>query len=72
MNGFILAPAALGDLEDIWDYYTIELQNPEAADRIRDELFAAFRKLVKTPAWGIFAATWPKNRPGSGGFAVFW
>jgi len=63
MNGFILAPAALGDLEDIWDYYTIELQNPEAADRIRDELFAAFRKLVKTPGLGHFRSDLAKEPP---------
>ena len=72
MNGFVLAPAALGDLEDLWDYYAIELQNPEAADRLRDEMFEAFRKLVKTPGWGIFAATCPKNRSVSGGCASIW
>ena len=61
MNGFVLAPAALGDLEDLWDYYAIELQNPEAADRLRDEMFEAFRKLVKTPGVGHFRSDLSKE-----------
>jgi plasmid stabilization system protein ParE len=61
MNDFVLAPAALGDLEHIWDYYAIELQNPEAADRLRDEMFEAFRKLVKTPRLGHFRSDLSKE-----------
>jgi toxin ParE1/3/4 len=54
MSAFLLAPSARVDLEEIWNYYAMELQNLEAADRIRDELFDAFRKLVRTPGLGHF------------------
>jgi hypothetical protein len=27
-----------GDVDEIWDYYASEVQNVDAADRIRDEL----------------------------------
>lgn len=52
MSDFVIAPAACIDLDEIWDYYALELQNPDAADRIRDEIFDAFRKLAKTPGMG--------------------
>jgi len=54
MSGFLLTPVALADLGEIWDYYAIDLQNPEAADRIRDEIFAAFHKLARTPGMGHY------------------
>jgi hypothetical protein len=31
MSGFLIAPAALGDLGEIWDHYAAQLQNPDAA-----------------------------------------
>jgi plasmid stabilization system protein ParE len=52
MNGFIIAPAALGDLDEIWDYYATQLLTPDVADRIRDEIFEAFHTLAKTPGLG--------------------
>ncbi len=52
MSDFLLAPAARIELDEIWSYYAIELQNPDAADRIRDEIFDAFRKLVQMPGMG--------------------
>ncbi len=54
MSDFILAPAARGDLREIWDYYASEIQNVEVADRIRDELFAVFDELAKTPGMGHY------------------
>jgi plasmid stabilization system protein ParE len=54
MSAFLLAPVAVDDLEAAWDYYAFELENIEAADRIRDELFAAMRELAKTPGMGHF------------------
>jgi toxin ParE1/3/4 len=52
MSDFLIAPAAAADLKEIWNYYVFELQNPDSADRIRDELFRAFRKLARTPGMG--------------------
>ncbi len=54
MSEFLIAPAACNELDEIWDYYAIELQNPDAADRIRDEIFDAFHKLAETPGMGHF------------------
>ena len=52
MSSFILAPVARDDLHEIWDYYAIEIQNVDVADRIRDEFFDAFGELVKMPRMG--------------------
>ncbi len=52
MSDFLIAPVARTDLDEIWEYYAIELQNPDAADRIRDEIFAAFQTLAQTPGMG--------------------
>ncbi len=52
MSDFLISPAASGDLDEIWDYYAIELQNPDAADRVRDDIFEAFNKLATTPGIG--------------------
>jgi plasmid stabilization system protein ParE len=49
MSDFLIAAAACIDLDEIWDHYGVELQNPDAADRIRDEIFDAFHKLAQTP-----------------------
>ena len=54
MADFVLAPAARGDLVEIWDYYAITIDNVDVADRIRDELFAAFGELAKTPGIGHY------------------
>lgn len=54
MSHFVISPAARLDLEEIWNYYALELQNTDAADRIRDEIFAAFAKLARTPGMGHF------------------
>ena len=54
MSDFLIAPAARFDLDEIWNYHAIELQNPDAADRIRDEVFNAFYKLAQTPGMGHF------------------
>ena len=37
-----------------WDYHAIELQNLDAADRIRDEIFGAFEELARMPGMGHF------------------
>jgi hypothetical protein len=36
MSHFLIAPVARMELDEIWDYYAIEPQNPDAADRIRE------------------------------------
>ena len=54
MSHYLLAPAAQSDLKEIWNYSAVELQNPDAADRIRDELFDAMRLLAQTPGMGHF------------------
>src|SRR5580698_2177024 len=54
MSDYLIAPAACNELDEIWDYYAIELQNPDAADRIRDEIFNAFDKLAQMPGMGHF------------------
>jgi plasmid stabilization system protein ParE len=61
MSGFVLAPVALSDLDEIWDCYAVELQNPDVADRIRDEIFDGFRKLAKTPGMGHFRSDLAKE-----------
>ena len=52
MSDLLIAPAARVELDEIWDYYALELQNPDVADRIRDEIFDAFHKLAKMPGMG--------------------
>jgi toxin ParE1/3/4 len=54
MTDFLIAPAARIELDEIWSYYGVELQNPDAADRIIDEIFAAFHRLGQTPGMGHF------------------
>lgn len=50
MNEFILSPAARHDLLDIWEY--IAEDSLDAADRVRDDLYAAMRKLAAMPSLG--------------------
>jgi plasmid stabilization system protein ParE len=54
MSDFIIAPAARSDLDEIWEYYAIEVKNPDAADRIIDDVFKGFHKLAETPGMGHF------------------
>jgi plasmid stabilization system protein ParE len=54
MSDFLIAPIERFDLDEIWTCHAVELQNPDAADCIRDEIFQAFRKLAKTPGMGHF------------------
>ena len=50
MTSYILAPEAVQDLKDIWDY--IAAENIDAADRVIDTLFAAFERLAAMPGLG--------------------
>jgi antitoxin ParD1/3/4/toxin ParE1/3/4 len=50
MTSYILAPEAVQDLHDLWDY--IAAENVDAADRVIDALFAAFERLVAMPGLG--------------------
>jgi plasmid stabilization system protein ParE len=61
MSDFLIAPVARMELDEIWEYYAIELQNPDAADRIRDEIFAAFDTLAQTPGMGHFRSDLAKE-----------
>jgi toxin ParE1/3/4 len=54
VSDYLIASAAVIDLEDIWDYYAIELQVPDVADSIATEIFDAFEKLAQTPGLGHF------------------
>lgn len=50
MSGFVLHPDALIDLNEIWEF--IAADNPDAADRVLDEIFEAIRALVPYPQLG--------------------
>ena len=50
MTSYILAPEALQDLQELWDY--IATENLDAADRVIDTLFAAFERLAALPGLG--------------------
>ncbi len=50
MRDYILAPEALQDLQDVWDF--IARDSPEAASRVQEELFKAFERLAKMPGQG--------------------
>ena len=50
MTSYILAPEALQDLQELWDY--IATENLDAADRVIDTLFAAFERLAAMPGLG--------------------
>ncbi|HEV2399923.1 MAG TPA: type II toxin-antitoxin system RelE/ParE family toxin [Candidatus Sulfotelmatobacter sp.] len=49
MSEFVLHPDAVKDLEEIWEY--IAADNPDAADRIREEIYA-IQSLVPFPYVG--------------------
>jgi plasmid stabilization system protein ParE len=46
----VLHPNALRDLEEIWEY--IAQDDPDAADRVIDQLFGAFDALATSPRMG--------------------
>jgi plasmid stabilization system protein ParE len=50
MSGFVLHPAVLADLTEIWEF--IAGDNPVAADRVLEEIYDAIRALVSFPQVG--------------------
>ncbi len=50
MSGFVLHPDVLTDLTEIWEY--IATDNPDAADRVLEEIRDAIRALVPFPQVG--------------------
>jgi plasmid stabilization system protein ParE len=50
MSGFRLHPDAYNDLDEIWEF--IAQDNPEAADRVREEIYDAMQALVRFPHQG--------------------
>lgn len=50
MSDFVLHPDALQDLDEIWEY--IAADNPEAADRVREEIYDAIQSLIPFPYVG--------------------
>ena len=50
MSGFRLHPEAYTDLDEMWEY--IAQDSPDAADRVRDEIFDAIQALVPFPHQG--------------------
>ena len=50
MSSFVLHPEAHTDLDEIWEY--IAADNPDAADRIREEIYEAIQSLVPFPYIG--------------------
>jgi plasmid stabilization system protein ParE len=50
MSAYELSPDALQDLEDIWDF--VSLDNANAADQLEDEFFKEFDKLSRYPGMG--------------------
>ena len=49
-HGYLLSPEARQDLLDLWEY--IAQDSIDAADRIRDALFAAMDRLAEMPYMG--------------------
>jgi antitoxin ParD1/3/4 len=54
MNGFVLHPAAVADLEEIWEF--IAEDSLDAADRVLGEIFEAIHSLVPFPQAGHIRA----------------
>jgi plasmid stabilization system protein ParE len=50
MSGYILAPLAAQDLDDIWEF--IAEHNLDAADRVLEEIYDAIHHLVRLPFMG--------------------
>jgi addiction module RelE/StbE family toxin len=52
MRKVLFTPDARTDLQEIRDYITVELRNPEAAERILSEIMARVRSLSGFPLAG--------------------
>jgi plasmid stabilization system protein ParE len=63
MTGFVLHPDAVKDLDEIWEY--ISLNNSDAADLIREEIYDAIQSLVPFPHVGHSRADLPRDPCGS-------
>lgn len=50
MSDFRLSPQAFRDIDEIWEF--IAEDNLDAADNVRDEIFAACGKLADMPGMG--------------------
>jgi plasmid stabilization system protein ParE len=50
MSGYVLHPEAYNDLDGIWEF--IAEDNLDAADRVREEIYEAIRKLLPFPYQG--------------------
>src|SRR5437588_12825182 len=50
MTGYTLHLEAYADIDEIWEF--IAQDNLDAADRVRDEIFEAIRRLVPFPRQG--------------------
>jgi plasmid stabilization system protein ParE len=50
MSEFVLHPQAWRDLEEIWEY--IAVNSPDAADRVREEIYDAIQSLIPFPHVG--------------------
>ncbi len=50
ISGFRLHPEAYDDLDEVWEF--IAQYNPDAADRIREDIYEAIRALVPFPYQG--------------------
>ena len=66
MSDYRLSPQAFRDIDEIWEF--IAEDNLDAADRIRDEIFAACERLAEIPGMGHFEKTWPTSPFASGGY----
>jgi plasmid stabilization system protein ParE len=49
MTGYTLAPEARRDLDDIWDYLGIQVDNPNAACRVVETLHEKSELLARHP-----------------------
>jgi plasmid stabilization system protein ParE len=50
MSEFVFHPAAVTDLEEIWDY--VAADSIDAADRVREEVYEAIQSVVPFPYVG--------------------
>jgi plasmid stabilization system protein ParE len=50
MSDYVLHPEAFADLNDIWEF--IAQDNPEAADRVIEDIYKGFLSLVTMPHQG--------------------
>ncbi|SRR5260370_18574046 len=50
MSGYVLHPEVYNDLDGIWEY--IAADSLDTADRVREEIYEAIRKLVPFPHQG--------------------